>query len=368
MRVARGRNNFARDLPGGGVGNIHIDREQRFFRQEHQPAAVGAERGRQIEVAAAAVAADEGLAKRIRRAARLEQARITAACRFVPLGGQRLGVEAEHRLHRALNVALGTGRPQHLPDDAVAPTPRHVRPERMAVAIGEEVGVVEAVDGRHCVPGRRFADPHRSVAVDGTDRQVLGHAFNEPQRQRLQARSNWPALQIDLPRHVVLKGVHQLVTDDVVGLGQPARKGQDDAAFPTLGHATRALADLTVERVGLLEMRMCGVKDELLAAVQLVLQELRQARVPPLSHPRGDADGGFLFWVVVDVEVLAREHLEVEALILDLVAAKVLRSSRDGRTQQNGRNQDSGRANRHKNLGNLIARRGPSPLVSPLQR
>ena len=124
--------------------------------------------------------------------------------------------------------------------------------------------------------------------------------------------------------HVVLKRVDELVAEHVIGFGKAAGERQDDAAAIAFGHAAGPFADLA-EDVGLLEVRMGGVEDQRLPAAQLVLQHLRQPRVPALGHPRRDPHRRFFFRVVVDVEVLGGEHLEIEALVLDLVAAEVLR-------------------------------------------
>ena len=112
------------------------------------------------------------------------------------------------------------------------------------------------------------------LASIGSERQVLGHAFDEPERQRLQARSYRPPLHVGLPGHVVLERVHQLVPQHVIGLGKPARKRQDHAALGAFGHAAGALADLAVEHVGLLEVRMRGIEDELLPAAEFMFQQL----------------------------------------------------------------------------------------------
>ena len=138
---------------------------------------------------------------------------------------------------------------------------------------------------------------------------------------------------VGLRGHVVLERVDELVAEHVIGLGEAAGKRQDHAAAIALRHAAGAFADLA-EDVGLLKVRMRRVEDERLPAAQLVLQQPGQPRVPPLGHSRGKPHRGFFFRVVVDVEVLGREHLEVEALVLDLVPAEILRARRNGGAHQ----------------------------------
>ena len=87
------------------------------------------------------------------------------------------------------------------------------------------------------------AHPHRGVGVDGAHRQVLGHAFHEPQRvahdRRYAGADDAAALACD----VELERVHQLVTQYVVGLGERAREWEHDTALEDLGHTAGALAD-----------------------------------------------------------------------------------------------------------------------------
>ena len=66
--------------------------------------------------------------------------------------------------NRRLEVAVRCGGAQQIADRAIAPSPGDVGPERVAVAIRKEVGIVELVDRRHRVARRRFTHPHRGVA------------------------------------------------------------------------------------------------------------------------------------------------------------------------------------------------------------
>ena len=75
--------------------------------------------------------------------------------------------------------------------------------------------------------------------------------------------------------NVVLKRVHELVANHVVGVGQRGAERQHDAALHAFGHAAGALADHRIDDVGLLEVGMAGVEDQRLAARELMREELR---------------------------------------------------------------------------------------------
>ena len=129
--------------------------------------------------------------------------------------------------------------------------------------------------------------------------------------------------------HVVLEGVHQLVAEHVVGFGEAAGERQDDAALEHLGDAAGAFADVAGERVRLLEVRMGGVEDERLPRRSARGRSSVDSRAYQRSAMRAaSSNGRFFLRVVVDVEVLGLEHLEVEAVVLDLVGRSTARSHR----------------------------------------
>jgi hypothetical protein len=123
---------------------------------------------------------------------------------------------------------------------------------------------------------------------------------------------------------VELEGVHQLVAEHVVGLGEPAAERHDDAPLEELGDAAGALTDVAGHGVGLAEVRGRRIQDERLATAELVVEHAREARVPALGHARGQWQRHLLFGVVVDVEVLRLEDTEVEPLVLHAVLPEVL--------------------------------------------
>ena len=132
---------------------------------------------------------------------------------------------------------------------------------------------------------------------------------------------------------VVLERVHELVAEHVVGRCDRAGKRQNDAALVGFGDAAGALAEIALDGVGLPEMRPARVEDERLPCAQLMIEQLREARVPALGHPRRHLRRRLFLRVVVDVEVVGLQDLEVEFPVLNLVAAEVAALGKGSRRQ-----------------------------------
>ena len=324
MRVGGRAGQLAQHLAGFRVGDEQIDREAGPLRQERDQLAVGADRRTDVEIAAdAAPALEDDPPDFRRRPRRVENAAVGVADRLVPLFRQGLAVDPEDALDRHLVIAGVAGRRQHHADDFVTPSSAHVRPERLAPAVRKVLRIVEVLDLRQGFLARGVAHPHRRVRVDRTDRQVLGHAFDEPQRETMGA--GFTGRRVGPGGDVELERVHELVADHVIGVGERTAHRQDDAPPDRLGDAARAFTDLARDGVGLLEVGMRRVEHERLASAEFVAQHLLQPRVPALGHARGDVDAFLRARIEVDVEVLGLQDLEVEVLVLNLVAAEVLR-------------------------------------------
>jgi len=241
------------------------------------------------------------------------------------------------------HVARAAGRPQHVADRLVAVARGQVGEKRLAVAVREVARILELAEVREPVLAGRVPEPHRRVRVDGTERQVFRHAFDEPQRQA-RGRGNGREPTPPLPRDVVLKGVHQLVAEHMIRLREGPREGHHDPPLQGFGDAARALADVALDRVGLLEVGVARVHDEGLHAAQLVPQRRRVPGVPALRHPRDERRGGGLLRIEVDLEMLGAEQLEAERFVPNLVPPEVLcrRRRRDRRELQGGKSEHPG--------------------------
>ncbi len=159
------------------------------------------------------------------------------------------------------------------------------------------------------------------MRIQLADRQVLGHPLHEPERNLLIERVQLPGQAAR--HHIELERVDELVGEHVLEVGVRAREGQDDAFLRELGDAARALRDEPGQSVGLLELRMGRVEDDGLPILELVAEDTAEARVRTLGHPRGVQRRCPLAGIVVDVEMRAANDLEVEDLVLDLVATEL---------------------------------------------
>jgi hypothetical protein len=212
-------------------------------------------------------------------------------------------------------------RTVHVHHGAIAPAAGHVRPQRLAVAVREVARVRgELVDrrevvARHCIP-----HPHRRQRIVAAQREVLSHALDEPQGQRVEPLQ--PG-RFRVLRDVVLEDVHEFVAEHVVIVGVAAGEGHHDARAQPFRHAPRALVGRIAHDVRLLEVRVIGVEHDRMP-LELVAEGVRVSRIPALGHPAGIARDQRLRRVEVQVEVIRLQDPEVELLVLHLVAPEVL--------------------------------------------
>ncbi len=207
----------------------------------------------------------------------------------------------------------------------------------MAVAVREDVRI-----GRHLFDRGevalecRVAQPHRRLGVDRPERQVLGHAFHEPERRIHCDQCLHAGTGVAAAVDVVLELVDHLVLQHVLELGVRAGERQHRTVFEELRDAAQSLTG-GVDDVRLLEIGLRGVQDDRLAALELVMQDARQTAIRAFRHACRVERAAPLIRVVVDVEVFGLNRLEVEVLVLHLVLAEVLRSQRLGRKHEERR-------------------------------
>ncbi len=295
---------------------------------------------------------------------RLRNRLIGGELRRVPLLRQFLVVHPENLLERVLIApVVARAGAQQVADGALAVLAGDEGPERLAVAVREVLGVVQVLDVGELLAAGCFAHPHRGVRIDRTDRQVLGHPFDEPERQRQGARRVAAHVR---PGDVVLERVHQFVPDYVIGGRNRTGQGKNDTALVGFRDAAGALADRSLNGVRLAEVGAARIQDQRLAPVELVSEQLRQPRIPPLRHPRRHAGRVRLFGVVVDIEVIRLEDLEIEVVVLDLVGPEIAPLRQQGRRQREDakQQQDDSCSGTHEFSTSLARTAGDADFVS----
>jgi len=131
----------------------------------------------------------------------------------------------------------------------------------------------------------------------------------------------------------VKRGVHRC-GEGVVGLG-PVERDRQDGAVTTgldLGHRRSLSPGCYHWPMGALRLISLDerARDESpLDAYSRVVTEVAQRLAPSVANLRVSRGGRF-FLVVMNVPVRRPEHLELEALVRDLVAPEVLRMARGG--------------------------------------
>jgi len=115
------------------------------------------------------------------------------------------------------------------------------------------------------------------------------------------------------------------MTQDVVGILVGARQWHDDAFLEALRDPAGAFPDGTANSIGLLEVRIVGIENDGLALVELAQEGPAVALVPPLGHARGILHRLPFFGVQIEFEMVRFERLELEVVVLHLVATEILR-------------------------------------------
>ena len=313
------------------VREKEVDREQPRLGKVEDLLAVRADRGRDVLPATGPILSpDDQLPVHLRWIGPLHDRLVGLPRRLVPVGRERVHGHSEYRLERPDRASCPAGHLEDPADDLVPVRSGDVGPESLPVAVREEAGVVQLADRRKAVALDAVAQPHRGVRIDRSDREVLGHPLDEPQRQPDRTGDVDPGRTRTLSGDIELEGVHELVAEDVIALRHRVLKRQNDPALEDLGEATGRLAHLLGRRVGLLEVGMRGVENERLPGADLVVHDPREPGVPALRHAAGHQGGLPFLLVKVDVEVLGTDDLPVERIVLDLVPPEVLRARAGG--------------------------------------
>src|SRR5690606_30036572 len=134
-----------------------------------------------------------------------------------------------------------------------------------------------------------------------------------------------------------LEGVHQFVPEGVAELCVVAPERERDASLQVLGEAEDAVRDEARKDIGLLEVLVRGVDDERNALEGMVAESSLEDGKALLGVGECHARDPLLFGIVVDVDVLAAEHVPLEFAVLDLVLAERLRLGGRARREEHQR-------------------------------
>ncbi len=212
----------ARDsLSGFCVAEPEVDEylalEEASIRQERDVLAVGRERRREEDLAAADLLRKQWL-REVARAVEIRNLRqILHLHRFLPFVAKILERLARFLLEGALD-AHGRNVGHDRADDLVAEAAGDVRPQRLAVTIRiVAIGILVHLDDRGQVAVDRGIAHHRGRArVVGAEREILGHTLHEPERRIHLRELGDPAARAPAREDVELELVRHFVREHVL--------------------------------------------------------------------------------------------------------------------------------------------------------
>jgi hypothetical protein len=264
----------SKNLAGLGIREVELDVQVPELRHEGEAAAVRRNSGSQVHAAAASRSRDDRTGDLARFLVLSHERKVGAADRRLPFLTDLVERGVQNPLERVrIRYAL-THLLEDLPDHRIAPAAADVRPERVTPAVGEEPAVPRhLLDGGDPSGQRRVAEPHRRMRRYRPDREVFGHPLDEPERcLEPPSRGLDAAARSAEAGDVVLEGVDQLVTDQVIRFLHRVHERHHDPLLERLRDALHAFADVT-DDVVLLELWMVRVEDERLTLFELVVQD-----------------------------------------------------------------------------------------------
>ena len=116
-----------------------------------------------------------------------------------------------------------------------------------------------------------------------------------------------------------LKGVDQLVSQDVIVVRGDAGQGNEDAPAEALGHPPFAGGDQPRDGVGLLEVGEAVVEDDLLRRAETEPQQVRVVGIPALKQVCRVQHRGCFPGVVIDLKMIRLQDGEVDDFVGNLV-------------------------------------------------
>ena len=206
-------------------------------------------------LAARALAREEGLRERLRTLVEGRRGQVLRLHRLAPRGADVGERHAELARERALHSNRGRV-PQDLADRGVAPALADILPQRFTEAVREILvrTVGHLLHRRDVARDCRITQPAGGERVVRADREILRHAFHEPQRridplEHLLVRSGAAARE-----HIVLELVHHFVRKHVLKTSEIAGEGKYQAMTRRFSYTARSFAkvagDVVLAEVG----------------------------------------------------------------------------------------------------------------------
>ena len=178
----------------------------------------------------------------------------------------------------------------------------------------------------HCV-----SQPHRGQGALYAQREIFRHSLYEPERY---VAFGYPVLCARF-EYLELKGVNELVTENMVVFGIEPCQWQNDATLEPFSESSRTLGDDAAGDVRLLEVGMVGLDNHRLRDLEVRTEDGYETRVPSLQHDTRIDRRTFLRRIVIDLEMTRSEHLKIEMLVVDLISAEILTLRRSREYDEN---------------------------------
>ncbi len=322
VAVLRRAGYFFDDFPGSGVSQVEVEAEEIFFRKKDKVFAVLADRRADVHRAEIVVRQDAAPRQVLLFLAFGDPAAIGIFQGARPGRSQRIGRSGQGEPDGRVEAVFGCIDKKRA-DHFVAVDAGDKSPKRLPPAVGEKFSAVQIAQVfRQGVVFHGVAHPQGGVRVDTADGEVLGQAFNHPKGQ---VGDVVEFGRVAVNEHMVLKSVHQLVAQYVVGLLVGHSDRENDAVAQAFRDAARTYADAAHNGIGLLKSRMIVVNDHGVFFGEGVLQYSLVHLVPEF----GGGGEFFQFLGVVEVfinpEMFGFINFEIELLITRFVPPEILR-------------------------------------------
>jgi hypothetical protein len=202
------------------IGDKQVEREKISLREERDHAAVRTDAWANVVAAAAIALIDERLRLTFKRRLLRDHCLRQIPNGLVPISGE--GVRVCPQLPREPDEIIAWIRrsPHERGNHSIAVLRSDERPERMAPAVREILRVVEVLDLGQLLANGGVAKPHSGLGINRSQREVLGHALDEPERKIDDARRRGRRVAWVVARHVELEGMDQFVAEHMICVGE----------------------------------------------------------------------------------------------------------------------------------------------------